>query len=280
MSTINTNVMSLNAQRNLSASQGSLATSMQRLSSGLRVNSAKDDAAGLAIAERMNAQVRGMNVAIRNANDGISLSQTAEGALGKVGDALQRMRELAVQSANGSNSDADRTNLDEEYQQLADEVTRVLAGTRFNGQNLFDATGGDGSGVFTFQVGANNDANDQIDINLSTALTTNADITAATGADVTTLTNAQGAMDLLDTAIDTITTARAEFGAIQNRFDSVIASLQVASENQSASRGRIMDADFAVETANLSRAQILQQAGTAMVAQANQMPQGVLSLLR
>jgi len=280
MSTINTNVMSLNAQRNLSASQGSLATSMQRLSSGLRVNSAKDDAAGLAIAERMNAQVRGMNVAIRNANDGISLSQTAEGALGKVGDALQRMRELAVQSANGSNSDADRTNLDAEYQQLADEVTRVLAGTKFNGQNLFDATGGDGSGTFTFQVGANNDANDQIDIDLSTALTTDADITAATGADITTLANAQAAMDLLDTAIDTITTSRADFGAIQNRFDSVIASLQVASENQSASRGRIMDADFAVETANLSRAQILQQAGTAMVAQANQIPQGVLQLLQ
>ncbi|MEZ5644571.1 MAG: flagellin [Burkholderiaceae bacterium] len=280
MTTINTNVMSLNAQRNLMASQGSLATSMQRLSSGLRVNSAKDDAAGLAIAERMNAQVKGMNVAVRNANDGISLSQTAEGALGKVGDALQRMRELAVQSANGSNSDSDRTNLDAEYQQLAEEVTRVLASTRFNGQNLFDATGGDGAGTFTFQVGANNDANDQIDIDLSTALTTNGDITAVTGSDITSLANAQGAMDLLDTAIDTITTERATFGSIQNRFDSVISSLQVASENQSAARGRIMDADFAVETANLSRAQILQQAGTAMVAQANQIPQGVLSLLR
>src|SRR3954469_23736527 len=141
-STINTNVASLNAQRNLAASQSSLSTSMQRLSSGLRVNSAKDDAAGLSIAERMNAQVKGMNVAIRNANDGISLSQTAEGALGKVGDSLQRMRELAVQSANGSNSDADRTNLNEEYQQLSEEVTRVLGGTKFNGQNLFDATGG------------------------------------------------------------------------------------------------------------------------------------------
>jgi flagellin len=280
MTTINTNVMSLNAQRNLMASQGSLATSMQRLSSGLRVNSAKDDAAGLAIAERMNAQVKGMNVAIRNANDGISLSQTAEGALGKVGDALQRMRELAVQSANGSNSDEDRTNLDAEFQQLSEEVTRVLAGTRFNGQNLFDATGGDGSGTFTFQVGANNDANDQIEIDLSTDLTAEAAITDVTSGGITTLADAQTAMDNLDAAIDYVTTQRATFGAIQNRFDSVIASLQVAVENQSAARGRIMDADFAVETSNLSRSQILQQAGTAMVAQANQIPQGVLSLLR
>jgi flagellin len=279
MSTINTNVMSLTAQRNLSQSAGSLATSMQRLSSGLRVNSAKDDAAGLAIAERMNAQVKGMNVAIRNANDGISLAQTAEGALGKVGDSLQRMRELAVQSANGSNSDDDRTNLDAEYQQLAEEVTRVLAGTKFNGQNLFDATGGD-AGTFTFQVGANNDTNDQIEVDLTTDLTAAADITAATGGDVTTLANAQTAMDDLDTAIDYVTTQRATFGAVQNRFDSVIANLQVAAENQAASRGRIMDADFATETANLSRGQILQQAGTAMVAQANQAPQGVLALLR
>lgn len=279
MSTINTNVMSLNAQRNLSTTQGSLATSMQRLSSGLRVNSAKDDAAGLAIAERMNAQVRGMNVAIRNANDGISLSQTAEGALGKVGDALQRMRELAVQAANGSNSTDDRANLDAEYQQLSEEVGRVLEGTRFNGQNLFDATGGN-AGSFVFQVGADNNTTDQITIDLTTDLTTAADITDATSGDLTSLTNAQTAITDLDTAIDYVTTQRATFGAIQNRFDSVIASLQVASENQAASRGRIMDADFAVETANLSRAQILQQAGTAMVAQANQMPQGVLSLLR
>jgi flagellin len=279
MSTINTNVMSLTAQRNLSQSAGSLATSMQRLSSGLRVNSAKDDAAGLAIAERMNAQVKGMNVAIRNANDGISLAQTAEGALGKVGDSLQRMRELAVQSANGSNSDDDRTNLDAEYQQLSEEVTRVLAGTKFNGQNLFDATGGD-AGTFTFQVGANNDANDQIAVDLTTDLTAAADITDATGGDVTTLATAQTAMDDLDTAIDYVTTQRATFGAVQNRFDSVIANLQVAAENQAASRGRIMDADFAAETAALSRAQILQQAGNAMVAQANQLPQQVLTLLQ
>ncbi len=273
-STINTNVQSLNAQRNLTQSTGSLSTSMQRLSSGLRVNSAKDDAAGLAIAERMNAQVKGMNVAIRNANDGISLSQTAEGALSKVGDALQRMRELAVQAANGSNSTEDRANLDEEYQELALEVTRVLDGTKFNGTNLLNA-----AATLTFQVGADNVAEDQIDI-ATTDLTAGAGITAVVGGDITSDTNALTAMDNLDTAIDEITTARAAFGAKQNRFDSVIANLQVSSENLAAARGRIMDADFAVETANLSRAQILQQAGTAMVAQANQLPQSVLSLLQ
>jgi flagellin len=274
MSSINTNVMSLNAQRNLMASSGSLATSMQRLSSGLRVNSAKDDAAGLAIAERMNAQVKGMNVAIRNANDGISLAQTAEGALGKVGDSLQRMRELATQSANASNSASDRTNLDAEYQQLASEVTRVLTGTKFNGSDLLST-----AASMTFQVGANNVATDQISVS-TTNLSTGTGVAAVVAGDITSGANALTAMDNLDTAIDEITTARATFGAVQNRFDSVISNLQVASENQAASRSRIMDADFATETANLSRGQILQQAGTAMVAQANQLPQGVLSLLR
>jgi len=274
MSTINTNVQSMNAQRNLMASQGSLSTAMQRLSSGLRVNSAKDDSAGLAIAERMNAQVKGMNVAIRNANDGISLSQTAEGSLGKVGDSLQRMRELAVQSANASNSTTDRANLNAEYQQLNAEVTRVLTGTSFNGVDLLNT-----AATLTFQVGANNVATDQIDV-ATTALSGGAGLTAVTAGGITTDALALTAMDNLDDAIDEITTARATFGAVQNRFDAVISNLQVASENQAASRGRIMDADFAVETANLSRGQILQQAGTAMVAQANQLPQGVLALLR
>jgi flagellin len=272
--TLNTNLISLNAQRNLGSSQASLATSMQRLSSGMRVNSAKDDSAGLAIAERMSAQVKGMNVAIRNANDGISLAQTAEGALGKVGDSLQRMRELAVQSANASNSDDDRANLDAEYQELALEVTRVLEGTKFNGTNLLNSSAG-----LTFQVGADNVATDQIAIN-TTNLTAGSGITAVVAGGVGSRTNALAAMDDLDAAIDEVTTARAGFGATQNRFDSVIANLQVSSENLSASRGRIMDADFAVETSNLSRGQILQQAGTAMIAQANQLPQGVLSLLR
>ncbi len=274
MTTINTNVMSLNAQRNLASSTGSLATSMQRLSSGLRVNSAKDDSAGLAIAERMGAQVKGMNVAIRNANDGISLAQTAEGALGKVGDSLQRMRELAVQSANASNSTSDRANLDAEYQELASEVTRVLTGTKFNGTDLLST-----AASLQFQVGANNVGTDQISISTGD-LTAGAGVTAVVGGDITSAANALSAMDDLDDAIDEITTARAGFGAAQNRFESVISNLQIASENTAASRGRIMDADFAVETSNLSRGQILQQAGTAMVAQANQLPQGVLSLLR
>ena len=272
--TINTNLTSINAQRNLATSQSSLAISMQRLSSGLRVNSAKDDAAGLAIAERMTSQVRGMNVAIRNANDGISMAQTAEGALGKVGDSLQRMRELAVQSANASNSASDRTNLNAEYQQLNDEVTRVLTGTKFNGVDLLNT-----AASLSFQVGANNVTTDQIAVS-TTVLTTGTGVAAVTAGGITSDTNALAAMDDLDDAIDEITTARATFGAVQNRFDAVISNLQVASENQAASRGRIMDADFATETSNLSRGQILQQAGTAMVAQANQLPQGVLALLR
>jgi flagellin len=276
---INSNIQSLTAQRNLSVSQSSLATSMQRLSSGLRVNSAKDDAAGLAIAERMNAQVRGMNVAIRNANDGISLAQTAEGALGKIGDNLQRMRELAVQSANDTNGATDRTALDNEYKQLALENARVIANTKFNGQELLTGAGGT-AGVFGFQVGANTSTDNQIDItttDIAASMGTNTQGAAATlGADAST---ARTAMDDIDAALDAVNGERSTYGASQNRFEAVISNLQVASENQAASRSRIMDADFASETANLSRSQILQQAGTAMVAQANQLPQGVLALL-
>ena len=284
--TINTNLVSLNAQRNLNASQSALATSMQRLSSGLRVNSAKDDAAGLAIAERMNTQLRGMNVAIRNANDAISLSQTAEGALGKVGDILQRMRELAVQSANGTNSTADRASLNEEFVQLAQEATRTLGGTQFNGQNILATTASS-----TFQIGANGTSNiDRITVGnfnwagettitalLSTGILTG---TGVPTQQITDIGTAQTALGTIDTAIDRINSQRATFGAVQNRFENVIATLQVASENQAAARSRIMDADYASETANLSRASILQQAGNAMVAQANQLPQAVLALLR
>ncbi len=265
--TINTNIMSLNAQRNLSTSQTSLATSMQRLSSGLRVNSAKDDAAGLAIAERMNAQVRGMNVAIRNANDGISLAQTAEGALGKIGDMLQRMRELAVQAANATNSAGDLQNLNAEYQQLALEITRTIDTTQFNGQAILTVTGGQ-----DFQVGAN--AGEVVTI-------TTTDLSGTfTAGDILTQGDASSQLANIDAALDAFNGARALYGAAQNRFEAVIASLQIAAENQAAARGRIMDADFAAETANLSRAQILQQAGTAMVAQANQVPQQVLALLQ
>jgi flagellin len=274
--TINTNLNSLTAQRNLGMSQGSLATSMQRLSSGLRVNSAKDDAAGLAIADRMNTQVRGMNVAIRNANDAISLAQTAEGALGKIGDALQRMRELAVQSANGTNTSSDRDNLQAEFKQLQDEVGRLGSQTKFNGQAVL------AGGTNTFQVGANNGDTISIigaDIT-STASKTSAASSTAVAISGTDATLANAALDAIDSALAEVTTQRATYGAAQNRFDSVIANLQVASENQAAARGRIMDADFAAETSNLSRAQVLQQAGNAMVAQANQLPQQVLKLLQ
>jgi len=264
--TINTNVNSLNAQRNLTGSQMSLSTSMQRLSSGLRVNSAKDDAAGLAIADRMNAQIKGTNVAIRNANDGISLAQTAEGALATVTDALQRMRELAVQAQNGSNGSSDRANLDTEYQALSAEITRIAAQTKFNGNAVIGA----GAGAQVFQVGANNG---------DTLTVTTTAVTTVTGG-LTTAAAASTALAAIDIQLDAITTNRATYGAAMSRFEFAISNLRITGENQSAARGRIMDADFAAETANLSRAQILQQAGTAMVAQANQLPQQVLSLLR
>ena len=278
--TINTNIASLDAQRNLNMSQGSLATSMQRLSSGLRVNSAKDDAAGLAIAERMNAQVRGMNVAVRNANDGISMSQTAEGALSQVGDALQRMRELAVQARNSTNSSSDKDSLNKEFAQLQAEIGRVLGGTTFNGKHILgsDAT------ALTFQIGANTTADDTItvsttDMTQQSAITTVTATTAAIDANAT--DGAIGTViDNIDAALDSVNDTRATFGATQSRFDSIIANLQTGVENQSAARSRIMDADFASETANMSRAQVLQQAGTAMVAQANQLPQQVLKLLQ
>jgi len=272
--TINTNIMSLTAQRNLTRSQGTMATAMQRLGSGLRVNSARDDAAGLAIAERMNTQVRGMNVAIRNANDGISLAQTAEGGLNEVGNMLQRMRELAVQSANGTNSSGDRDNLHVEYAALAAEVLRIGTTTQFNSSAILDT-----SATFSFQVGAN--AGETLDISTSDlgadlnilSATTNVSISGA---------SADGAIEALaalDAAIGAVTTQRAKFGAVQSRFESAINNLQIGVENQAAARGRIIDADFAVETAALTRSQILQQAGNAMVAQANSAPQSVLQLL-
>ena len=284
--TINTNLNSLNAQRNLGTSQSSLAMSMQRLSSGLRVNSAKDDAAGLAIAERMTAQVRGMSTSVRNANDGISMAQTAEGALGKVSDSLQRMRELSVQAANATNSDSDKNSLDKEFGELAKEIQRVLGGTSFNGLHMLGAD----AKAFQFQVGANTSSNDAIDIT-TTNLTTDATVTAVAGTDNTgagravidstaTAASIKTVIDNIDLAISTVSDQRAVMGASQSRFDSVIANLQSSVENQTAARSRIMDTDFAAETANLSRSQILQQAGNAMVAQANQLPQQVLTLLR
>lgn len=375
-SVINTNLASLNTQRNLSSSQSALATSIQRLSTGMRVNSARDDAAGLAIAERMNSQVRGLTVAARNANDGVSLAQTAEGSLGKIGDMVQRIRELAVQSSNATNSADDRASLQSEVAQLKEEIDRVATTTNFNGTKLLD-------GSFTsakFQVGSN--AGESITVSSitnaqlagmgvvnrastqsSTAIT---DLTATSAGDLTvngvdigvlsaagttqerqaqvvdainrissttgvgaffdtannvialtssstiTLTGAAGAkvgfvaadsataaasanmasLDIssyggaqlaiqqADAAQKQINTARASLGAVQSRFDNAIANIQINSENTTAARSRIMDTDFASETANLTRGQILQQAGTAMLSQANQLPQQVLSLLR
>ena len=285
-SVINTNLLSLNAQRNTAASQSALATSMQRLSSGLRVNSAKDDAAGLAISERLNAQVRGSNVAIRNANDGISLSQTAEGALSKVNDSLQRMRELAVQARNATNTSADKDSLDKEFGELSKEIQRVLGGTTFNGRSILATD----SGTQTFQVGANTTSNDRIDV-VTSNMTTDTTITAVAGSDNTgtgrsvidntaTGSTIDSVIDNIDTAINTVSSQRATLGAAQNRMDQVISNLQISVENQSAAKSRITDADFAQETANMSRANILQQAGNAMIAQANQVPSQVLSLLR
>jgi flagellin len=276
--TINTNVLSINAQRNASVTQGQMSTSLQRLSSGLRVNSAKDDAAGLAIAERMNTQVRGMNMAVRNANDGISLAQVAEGGLSSMSEMLQRMRELAVQSVNSTNQSGDVSALNEEYSQLRSELSRTLTAVQFNGTSLFT-----NSSNFDFQVGAN--SGQTITISASTmSISTAASIFklttgAASGLTAVNSANAANISDI-DSALTTLNSTRAALGAIQSRFETTISFLKTAVENQAAARGRIMDADFAAETANLSRTQILQQAGTAMIAQANQLPQNVLKLLQ
>ena len=266
MSIINTNLSSMNAQRNLKTSQNDMNTSIQRLSSGLRVNSAKDDAAGLSIATKMDSQIRGMSQAIRNANDGISMIQTADSGLATAAEAIQRMRELAVQGANGSNGTDEYTNLAKEFDELKAEVARIGTDTKFNGKAIL----GGAAGSMDFQVGADN--GQKITVTF-TAL-------AAVTATVTDATNSKAAIGLLDTALTAITSQRATLGAGQNRMSSAISNLQSSVENQTAAKSRIMDTDFASETAKLTRAQILQQAGTAMLAQANQTPNGVMALLR
>lgn len=281
---VNTNVQSLNAQRNTLLNSASMSTTLQRLSSGLRINSAKDDAAGLAIASRMDTQVRGMNVAIRNANDGISLAQTAEAGMSNVTDMLQRMRELAVQASNSTNttgSGGDIDKLNDEYTQLGAEIQRSLQSVQFNGQSLLSGVAGD----FTFQVGANTGTTQQITVasgSLNLGGTAVSGVYGASTSALATGSNAGNSANIvaIDAAISAVNTSRAKLGAVQSRFENTVNFLRSAVENQSAAKGRIMDADFAAETANLSRTQILQQAGTAMVAQANQLPQGVLALLR
>ena len=275
---INTNVFSLNSQRALNRSQMSMQVSLQRLSSGLRINSAKDDAAGLAISERLTAQIRGLEQANRNANDGISLMQTAEGALDEVTNMLQRMRELAVQAKNGTVSAADKVSLNKEFQQLKSEITRINNTAEFNGTKLLS-----GGASISFQVGFKNGANYTISVSAASmgqAAAGGIGSVLSTTTTISTVAGAGSALTMLDTAIDTVSSKRAEFGAKQNRLEATVRANANAIENQSAARSRIRDADFAAETANLTRTKILQQAGTAMLAQANQLPQNVLALLR
>lgn len=266
---INTNVMSLNSQRNLNRSQNSLSNSLQRLSSGLRVNSAMDDAAGLAVAQKMDSQIRGMSVAARNASDGISVSQIADTALATAADQLQRMRELATQSLNGTLSDSERAKINTEFGQLQEEALRIQQSAKFNGLEVFGGSAVSGA-TFSFQVGA--EAADTI-------AGTFAGVSVA-GLAVSSVSGASAAMAQIDTWLGQIATQRANIGGVQSRLTFTISYLEGAVENQTAAKSRIMDADFASETASMTRSQILQQAGVAMVSQANSVPQNVLSLLR
>ena len=289
-SVINTNIMSLQVQNALSMNSQSMQTAMQRLSTGLRINSAKDDAAGLAISDRMTTQINGSNVAARNAQDGISMAQTAEGAMGALTSTLQRMRDLAVQSANATNSTSDRQNLQTEFSQLQSELGRIINNTQFNGKNVL-AGGLSGAANAKYQVGANTSAGNQIAFSITNMAkggyaaggisgvlsTATAKISIGSGA---TFTKIMTAMSQIDKAVNAIDTSRAKLGAIQNRFQVTIDNLNTFVVNQSAARSAILDTNFAQETSNLAKAQILQQAGNAMLTQANQAPQAVLSLLR
>lgn len=275
--TINTNMFSLNAQRNLDKSQGAMGKAIQRLSSGLRINSAKDDAAGLAVSEGITSKVRGLDVAARNSNDGISLAQTAESALGEITNNLQRIRELAVQSANGTLGDTERGYLQTEVDELTSEIKRIVDDTEFNGTKLFAA-----SGDVNIQVGAN--SGEKISVSTLDLTSLNAYggagqvvISAQASAEAVLDNNITGGG--MDADISSVINARSQMGAVQNRFESVISNINSYKEGLQAARSRIMDTDYAATTAELARTQVLQQAGVAMVAQANQLPQGVLRLL-
>lgn len=279
--TVNTNVTSLNVQKNLNRASDALSTSMTRLSSGLKINSAKDDAAGLQIATRMTSQIRGQTMAIKNANDGISIAQTAEGAMQEQTNILQRMRELAVQSRNDSNGTSDRVALGKEFEAMSAELTRIADSTNLNGKNLIDGS----AGVMTFQVGSNSGASNQIILSLdsgfdATDLGVDSGTIAITGDSTTIETAFCGALDAIDGALKTINSVRADLGAAQNRLTSTISNLQNINENASAALGRVQDTDFASETAQLTKQQTLQQASTAILAQANQLPSAVLKLLQ
>uniref|UniRef100_A0A7C1WV75 Flagellin n=1 Tax=Pseudomonas graminis TaxID=158627 RepID=A0A7C1WV75_9PSED len=279
---VNTNVASLAVQKNLSKASDALSTSMTRLSSGLKINSAKDDAAGLQIATRETSQIRGQTVAIKNANDGISIAQTAEGALQESTNILQRMRELAVQSRNDTNGTADRASLNAEYGQMSDELTRIADSTNLNGKNLLDGS----ASTVTLQVGSNTGTSNHIDLVLTGSFTASAlGVSSGSGGisgsdNATAHTNVDAAISAIDAALATINSTRSSLGASQNRLTSTISNLQNVNENATAALGRIQDTDFAAETANLTKQQTLQQASTSVLAQANQLPSAVLKLLQ
>ncbi|KPM63633.1 flagellin FliC [Pseudomonas monteilii] len=277
--TVNTNTTSLGVQKNLNRASDALSTSMTRLSSGLKINSAKDDAAGLQIATRMTSQIRGQTMAIKNANDGISIAQTAEGAMQEQTNILQRMRELAVQANNSSNSDQDRIALNTEFASMSDELTRIANSTQLNGKNLLNS-----SVTMSFQVGSNTGSENQITITLAdltaTTLSVDKGSIAISGADSDIAANFSAAVNAIDSALQTINSTRADLGAAQNRLTSTINNLQNINENAEAARGRVQDTDFAAETAQMTKQQTLQQASTAVLAQANQLPSAVLKLLQ
>jgi flagellin len=277
--TVNTNTTSLGVQKNLNRASDALSTSMSRLSSGLKINSAKDDAAGLQIATRMTSQIRGQTMAIKNANDGVSIAQTAEGALQESSNILQRMREISLLSRNDSNGTADRTALDKEFQQSVAELTRIAQSTNLNGKALIDGT----AGAMEFQVGSNTTSDNQITLTLSTSF--DASALGMTGLvisgvdNATNHTNVDASISAIDAALANINATRADLGAAQNRFSTTISNLQNINENASAALSRVQDTDFAAETAQLTKQQTLQQASTAVLAQANQLPSAVLKLL-
>jgi flagellin len=276
---VNTNTASLNAQRNLNSSTDSLQTSLQRLSSGLRINSAADDPSGLAISETMTTQINGNNQGIQNANDGVSLAQTAEGALGQIQNNMQTIRQIAVQASNGTVSNTNRSQLQTEVDQLTQEISRIVQTTNFNGTLLLS-----GGNTLTFQVGASGTASNQVvasGLDLTSGLACYASSLTATGTiNITTSGGASSVLSALDADINLISNDRAQVGALQNRFTAVVANMQNYVQNLQASRAQLVDTDFAAETANLTQQQILQQAGTSILSQANQLPQAALTLLK
>jgi flagellin len=276
MAVINTNMSSLIAQKNLNSSSNQLSTAMERLSSGMRINSSKDDAAGQAIANRMTAQVKGMAQAERNANDGVSMVQTMEGGMSRINDNLQRIRELAVQGASDTNTADDRTSIQTEINERVKEIDRIAGSTTFNGTKLLDGTG---AATLNIQVGGNTTANDSIAVATANMTTAAGGLNIA-ALSVTDATASKATIDSVDAALKKVDTTRSTLGATLNRFDSVVSNLQTSSTNLSAAKSRIEDADYAVEVGNMTRAQILQQAGTSVLSQANQSTQSVLKLLQ